>query len=76
MPYLIVLKDGELDLLLLVLVFLGCGVVLLLALFATTSQPQDQMKGRLFLNVVIRQSAAILQLLTSKNQSLLVRGNA
>ena len=33
------------------------------------------MEGRLFLNVVVRQGATILQLLSSKNQSLLIRGD-
>jgi hypothetical protein len=33
------------------------------------------MEGRLLLDVVISQSAAILELLTSENQTLLVRGN-
>ncbi|KAH3660861.1 hypothetical protein OGATHE_005193 [Ogataea polymorpha] len=39
----------------------------------TTSQSQNQMQGRLFLNVVIRQSSAVFELLTSENQSLLIR---
>jgi len=39
----------------------------------TTSQPQDQMKGRLFLDVIVRKSSSILQLLTSKDQPLLIR---
>merc|ERR1712098_222182 len=38
----------------------------------TSSQPQDKMKGRLLLDVVIRQSPSVLQLFTSKDQSLLV----
>ena len=33
------------------------------------------MQGRLLLNVVIRESATILQLLAGKNQALLVRGD-
>lgn len=33
------------------------------------------MKGRLLLDVVVGQGAAILQLLTSEDQALLVRGN-
>jgi len=41
----------------------------------TTSQTKDKMKGRLLLDVVIGKSTAIFQLLTSKDQSLLVRRN-
>merc|ERR1712180_77495 len=38
----------------------------------TSSQPQDKMECGLLLDVVVRQSPAILQLFTSKDQSLLV----
>ena len=34
------------------------------------------MQGRFFLDVIIRQSSAILELLASEDQSLLIRGNA
>lgn len=34
------------------------------------------MKGRLLLNVIVRESAAVLKLLASKDQALLVRGDA
>jgi hypothetical protein len=40
-----------------------------------TSQTKHQMKSRFFLNVVVSQSATILQLLTGEDQALLVRGN-
>merc|ERR1711970_1041416 len=40
----------------------------------TTSQSQDQMKSGLFLDVVIRERPAILQLLSGEDQSLLIRG--
>jgi len=39
-------------------------------------QSQDQMKGRFLLDIVVREGAAILQLLASKDQTLLVWGNA
>merc|ERR1719210_135320 len=39
-------------------------------------QPQDQMKRRLFLDVVIAQCSTILQLLSGKNKTLLIRGNS
>merc|ERR1719248_527660 len=42
----------------------------------TTAQAQNQVQSRLFLDVVIRQSTAVLQLLASKNQTLLIGGNA
>merc|ERR1711931_548769 len=38
----------------------------------TTSETKDQMQGRLLLDVVVGQSAAIFQLLTSKDQPLLI----
>src|SRR6187402_2590049 len=37
------------------------------------TETKDQMEGRLLLDVVVAQSTAVLQLLTSKDQSLLVR---
>lgn len=72
---LVVLEDGELGLLVLVLDLLGGGVDLLLALLTTTTQAEDEVKGRLLLDVVIRKSAAILELLAGEDQALLVRGN-
>merc|ERR1712212_1102438 len=41
----------------------------------TSSQSEHKMKGALFLNVVVRQSSAIFQLFSSKDQSLLIWGN-
>jgi hypothetical protein len=72
---LVVLKDGELGLLVLVLDLLGGGVDLLLALLTTTTQTKHEVKGRLLLDVVIRKSAAILELLAGEDQALLVRGD-
>merc|ERR1719222_146093 len=40
-----------------------------------TSQSQNKMEGRLLLDVVVRQGSTILQLFTSKDQSLLIWGN-
>merc|ERR1719229_1644845 len=40
------------------------------------SQAQHQVQRRLLLDVVIRQGPSILQLLSRKNQPLLLRGNA
>merc|ERR1719412_2742134 len=42
----------------------------------TSPQPQDKVKGRLLLDVVIRQSPAVLQLLAREDQPLLVRGDS
>ena len=72
---LVVLKDGQLGLLVLVLDLLGGGVDLLLALLTTTTQAEDEVKGGLLLDVVVRKSATILELLTSEDQTLLVRGD-
>merc|ERR1712236_172583 len=40
----------------------------------TTSKTKNEMKGALFLDVVVRKSSSILQLLTSKDEPLLVCG--
>merc|ERR1712241_1140234 len=42
----------------------------------TSSQSQDQMEGGLLLDVVVRKSSSIFQLLSSKDQPLLVWGDA
>merc|ERR1712214_255586 len=42
----------------------------------TTPQSQHKMEGRLLLDVVVRESSSILQLLSSKDQPLLVWGDA
>merc|ERR1712079_502433 len=42
----------------------------------TSSQPQNQVKGGLLLDVVVRKGPAVLQLLSSKDQPLLVWGDA
>merc|ERR1712232_1503409 len=41
-----------------------------------STKTQDQMQCALFLDVVVRQRATILQLLARKDQALLIRGNA
>ncbi len=40
------------------------------------AETKDQVEGALLLDVVVRQRAAIFQLLTGEDQSLLVRGNS
>ncbi len=52
---------------------LWASVNLLFALLGSTSQTQDKVKGGLLLDVVITQSAAILQLLSGKDKTLLIR---
>ena len=42
----------------------------------TTTETKDQVESRLLLDVVVRQSAAILELLTGKDKTLLIRGDA
>ena len=42
----------------------------------STTQTKDKVKGGLLLNVVVTQSAAILKLLASENQTLLIRRNS
>jgi hypothetical protein len=41
----------------------------------TTTQAQDQVEGGLLLDVVVSQRAAVLKLLASEDQALLVRRN-
>lgn len=55
---------------------LGGGVDLLLALLGTTTQTEHQVEGRLLLDVVVGQGAAILKLLAGEDEALLVRGNS
>jgi len=41
----------------------------------TTSKSEDEMESGLFLDVVVRESSAILKLLSSEDESLLIRGD-
>ena len=41
-----------------------------------SSETEDQVKGRLLLNVIVAQGATVLKLFTSKDQALLIWGNA
>ena len=43
---------------------------------SATTQAKHQVKGRLLLDIIIAQSAAILKLLSRKDQTLLIRRNA
>ena len=73
---LVVLEDGHLNLLALVRDTLRGGVNLLLPLLGTTTKAEDEVKGRLLLDVVVRKGATIFELLTSKDETLLIRGNS
>lgn len=52
---------------------LWLGIDLLFALLASPSQTKDQVKGGFLLDVVITQSAAIFQLLSGEDKTLLIR---
>ena len=69
---LVILEHSQLGLLALVLDLLWCGVDLLLALLGTATKTEDEVKGRLFLDVVVGKGATVLELLASEDQSLLV----
>jgi hypothetical protein len=69
---LVVLEDSELGLLPLVLDLLGCSVDLLLALLAATAEAEDEVQGRLLLDVVVGESTAVLELLAGEDQALLI----
>jgi len=68
-----VLEDRELGFLSLVLYLLGCGVDFLLPLLGAPTETEDKVKGRLFLDIVVRECATVLQLLAGKDETLLVR---
>jgi len=72
----VVPEDGELHLLVNVLYALGGGVLLLLALLATTAKAEHQVERGLLLDVVVSQGAAILELLAGEDEALLIRGDA
>jgi hypothetical protein len=73
---LVVLENVHLDLLSLLSNLLGLGVGLLLSLLlTTTTKAEHQVEGRLLLDVVVSESAAILELLASEDQALLIWRN-
>jgi len=45
-------------------------------LHGTTAEAKHQVKGRLLLNVVVGKGSSVLELFTSENQSLLLRGDS
>ncbi len=68
----VVFEHGQLGLLALVLDLFGGGVNLLLALLGPSAKTENEMKRRLFLDVVIRESTAVLELFAGEDQALLV----
>lgn len=70
--HLIVLEHRQLGLLALVLDFLRSSVDLLFALLGAATQTEDEMERALFLDVVVAECAAVLELLAGENQALLV----
>ena len=73
---LVELKDGELDLLMLVLDLLGLGVGLLLSLLGASPKTEHKVQRGFLLDIVVGKSSAVLKLLSSENQTLLVRGDS
>merc|ERR1711959_214158 len=69
--HLVVLEHMKFD-----LVLLGLGVGLLLTLLTTSTQAEHKVQGGLLLDVVVLESAAILELLAGEDEALLVRGDA
>jgi len=53
----------------------GKGGLDLNATETTTSESQNQMESGLLLNVVVRQSSSVFELLASENESLLIGGD-
>merc|ERR1719300_209779 len=71
----VILKNCHGHFLMFMFDFLRCVVVLFLLLLTTTAKPKHQMEGRLFLDVVVRQSSAIFKLFPCKDQPLLLWRN-
>ena len=69
----VVLQSSQRNLLVLVGVLLWGSVNLLFSLLGTTSKSQDQVQSGFLLNIVVGQGSAVFQLLSSKDQSLLIR---
>lgn len=64
-------RDGLVD----SLDLLGLGVDLLFALLTSTTKTKDQVKSALLLDIIVRKGSSVFQLLSSEDQSLLVRWN-
>jgi len=73
---LVELQERKLDLLVDVLDLLRLGVGLLFTLLTTTTQAQHQVESGLLLDVVVGERAAVFELLTREDQTLLIRRDA
>jgi len=70
---LIKLQHSKLHLPMLMLNLLWLGVSLLLPLLRTTTETENEMKSGFLLDVVVDESAAVFELLSSEDEKLLVR---
>jgi len=71
----VVLQCGKRDGLVRTLDLLWFGENLFLSLLSSSTKTKDQVQGRFLLDVVITQGTSIFQLLTSKDQTLLIWWN-
>jgi len=55
---------------------LGLSVNLLFPLLSSSTKAQHQVKRGLLLDVVVRKGASVLKLLTSEDETLLIRGDS
>ena len=55
---------------------LGLGVHLLLPLFAPASKTEHEMESGFLLDIVVGESAAVFELFSGEDESLLIRGDA
>ena len=69
----VVLEGLERDVLTPALDLLGLGENLLFSLLSSSTKTENKVKSGLLLDVVVRKSAAILELLSSENKTLLIR---
>merc|ERR1719310_63064 len=61
-----IIDDQSLD-------FIFIIFIIIIIIIRSTTEAKHQMKSRLLLDVVVRQSAAVFELLTSEDQTLLIR---
>ena len=55
---------------------LGASVDLLFTLLSPSAETQDQVQGGFLLDVVVAQCTPVLQLLSGKDETLLIRGDS
>ena len=72
----VVLESLKRDGLALPLDLLGLGEDLLLSLSSSSAETKYKVKSGLLLDVVIRKSTSILELLSSEDETLLIRGDS